>query len=105
MKLLKLKLENVLALLYIPTSLINITRSNNNFIVLSVMIHALIIIGVCYGIKEARKEAIIELSKHEAEIKEAIEDFKNSIAEIVQTKKEAIRSKLNDQVKRCFLKI
>ena len=103
MKLLKIKLENLLMLLYIPTSLANIIKSNKDFILLALIIHSLLIIGLYYGTKTTRLEIIKDIQEQRYkdtiegldELIEAYRRIKNFItARLENIKKEVIGSKL-----------
>ena len=103
MKLLRLKTENLLALLYIPVAILNTTKADADFLLLAIMMQALLIAGLFYGIRETRHELIADIKAGEYEeeleqIKEAIATFrriKGTIAtKLEDIKKEVIGSKL-----------
>ena len=114
MKLLRVKTENLLALLYLPIGIINITKVRADFIIIAILMQFLLIAVLFYGIRETRHELIRDIKAGEYE--EELETIKNAIATIrrikgtIATKLEDIKKRSyrkqtkNDQVKRCFLK-
>lgn len=103
MNLTKIKLENVLTLLYIPIGLINLTRANADFFITALAMQLLLIIGIYAGTKTTRKE-LKEAIKSGC-YEEEIEDFKRTLASLLRAirtiekifkgiKKEVIGSKL-----------
>lgn len=100
MKLLKVKIESFIFLLYLPTLILNIVKAEA---IIYALMQLLIVIGFLYAIKEVRKETIIKIEQGEyeeqiKEIKKAIASFrriKNTIAkQLEDIKKEVIGSKL-----------
>ena len=114
MKLLRLKTENLLALLYIPVAILNTTKADADFLIIAIVMHFILLAGVYYGIRETRHELIADIKaglyeEELEEIKEAIASFrrvKNTIANTFKDIKKRSYTKRtkNDQVKRCFLK-
>ena len=114
MKLLKIRIERLLATLFIPYAVINISKASKEMFISAIFIQALFFIVVYYGTRETRK-AIIEdykdgyLNEYIEDIERYIEPIKQLIKALNDTykriKKEDIRSKTNDQVKRCFKNI
>ena len=103
MKLLRLKTENLLALLYIPVAILNTTKADAGFLIIAIVMHFILLAGVYYGIRETRHELIADIKaglyeEELEEIKEAIASFrrvKNTIANTFKNiKKEVIRSEL-----------
>ena len=103
MKLLRVKTENLLALLYLPIGIINITKADADFIIIAILMQALLIAGLFYGIRETRHELIRDIKAGEYE--EELEAIKNAIAtfrrikgtiatKLEDIKKEVIGSKL-----------
>ena len=85
MKILRIKLENVLALLYLPIGITNITRANADYLLLSIMMQAILIVGFIVAVKVGRYELIRDIKEgyydeEIAELKKAIASFSlNSI--------------------------
>lgn len=78
MRILKLKIENLLTLFYIIVSLINIYKTNNDMLLTSIALHLIIVFIVYYGVKETRK-AIIE------DIKDGLlEDLNDNLLESLE---------------------
>lgn len=103
MKLLRLKTENLLALLYIPVAILNTTKADTDFLIIAIVMHFILLAGVYYGIRKTRHELIADIKaglyeEELEEIKEAIASFrrvKNTIANTFKDiKKEVIRSEL-----------
>lgn len=93
MKLLQVKTENLLAILYLPIGLINIFKANTDFLLSAIMMQALLIIGLFYGIRETRHELIREIKAGEYE--EELEQIKEAIATFRRIK-DTIANKLED---------
>lgn len=55
-KLVCIKTENILILLYIPYMIINISRATQDFIIIALMMHLLLSIAVYYSIRETRQD-------------------------------------------------
>ena len=103
MKILRIKLENVLALLYLPIGITNITRANADYLLLSIMMQAILIVGFIVAVKVGRYELIRDIKEgyydeEIAELKKAIASFRKVKKTIANTltgiKKEFIGSKL-----------
>lgn len=63
-KIVNVKTENILILLYIPYMIINTSRANTDFILSAIVIHLLLLIGVYYSTYTTRqnlKEYIYKL--------------------------------------------
>lgn len=63
-KIVNVKIENLLILLYIPYMIINIGRANTDFIVSAVIVHLLLVSGVyigTYSIRSDVKEYVYQL--------------------------------------------
>ena len=52
MKLLRVKTENLLAFLYIPYAIINLTKADADFLIIAIVMHFILLAGVYYGIKK-----------------------------------------------------
>ena len=100
MKILKVRAERLLVLLYLPLGLISILKANTDFLLTSIMMQTLLITSLYYGIRETRKTLIEEIkagiyAEDLEEIKEAIASIKKTIATALKgTKKEVIGSNL-----------
>lgn len=103
MKLLKIKVENVLALLYLPLGISNITKANADYLLLSIIMQAILIGGFILAVKVGRYELIRDIkegyyNEEIAELKKAIASFRRVKRTIAKTltgiKKEVIGSKL-----------
>ena len=100
MNLLKFKIENLLAVFYIPIGIINIAKADAGLLFTAIILQASLIAVLHYGIKTTRKDLIKSILAGDFE--EEIEQIKNAIATFrslkktiaINTKKEVIGSKL-----------
>lgn len=100
MRILKLRIERVLATLFIPYAIINISKASKEMFITAIFMQTLFFIAIYIGTKEARKTLIEDLKNGELdeyieEVKAYIEPIKELI-EAVNTayksiKKEAIK--------------
>ena len=84
MKLLKIKVENVLALLYLPLGISNITKANADYLLLSIIMQATLIGGFILAVKIGRHELIRDIK--EGYYNEEIEELEKAIASFRRTK-------------------
>ena len=82
MKLLRIKHENILALIYIPLAVVNITRASENMFLIAIAMQVLLFSGIYYGIRATRKEIIADIKAGEyddliAEYNEMLETFRS----------------------------
>ena len=82
MRLLKIKHENILALIYIPYAVINLSRASENMFLVAIAMQVLLFSGIYYAIKTTRKEIIADIKAGEyddliAEYNEMLERFRN----------------------------
>ena len=84
MKLLRIKIENILTFLIIPYSIINIAKASREMLLASIVIQALIIFATYYGTKETRKELIKDINDG------LLEDIKENLIESLEPLLDAI---------------
>lgn len=112
MTIFKLKLESILALVYIPFAIINTAKTNSNMFLEAMFLQVLLISGLFYSIRITRRTFLEEIKNGEYDfIIDAYKDFINALQNIKQklayafkdTKKRSytIATK-NDQVIRCL---
>lgn len=114
MNLLRIKIENILVIIYLPIGLVNITKAEPSTILFAIILQGLLITGLHYGIRSTRKELIKDIL--EGEYEDLLEDIAETIESLIRvkeaiintfrsTKKEVIGSKLKTtKLKDAFLK-
>lgn len=115
MTIFKLKLENLLAFVYIPFAIINTAKANSNMFLEALFLQAILIGGLFYSIRITRRTFLEEIKNGEYDF--IIDAYKNFIRALKNTKQSfayafkntkkrsyTIATK-NDQVIRCLKNI
>lgn len=67
MKLLQIKLENILTIIYTPFLLINVFKANSNLFLVAFVLQLSLLAVTYYGIKNTRQEIIADIRNGEYE--------------------------------------
>lgn len=101
MKLLELRIERVLACLFLPYAVINISKASKEMFLSAIVMQLLFFIAIYYGTRETRK-AIIEDYKdgYLNEYIEEIETYIEPIKALLEAVKDAYKSIKKEAIKK-----
>ena len=101
MQILKLRIERILATLFIPYAIINISKASVEMLITAIFMQTLFFIAVYIGTRETRKALIEDLEN--GELDEYIEEIKTYLAPIkalVEATNEAYKGIKKEAIKK-----
>ena len=95
-KLFSVKYENILAIIYIPYMIINLSKASKEMFLVAIAMHLLLSLVLFYGIRITRKEALEEIKQGIYEPIIDLEEISDYIKQVIITLNKMKKCKIKE---------